>query len=251
LALGLAAVASPALALDFEDASDDQLQETAPASASAAQTAAPLPSPEPPRLRLHIDGAIAHFYGEAWMRWSGGETEYASCATGQACGFTLALAAGADVSLSRHVSLGLRARWLVGGSQWNEVQGRSLSVVEILFVPQVSLPWKWRWPRGGLRPYLALPVGPAWSFLSRTWSRAVHEEWDSRIGLSVGLALGMEFYLSRRWGWLVETSYQAHFLSGNVTQTPVDEPSAEVTTPVTAKQGMLLLTLGLLLPLDR
>jgi hypothetical protein len=123
--------------------------------------------------------------------------------------------------------------------------GRRLYVLEVLSVPHVNLPWYWRrFPRGGARPYVALPVGLAWTYQTRAWSRAVHEDWNSRPGLSVGAALGLELFWSRRWGGLVELGYQARFMSADVISTPVDEPSARVSERVTTTQQQILFTVG-------
>jgi len=130
--------------------------------------------------------------------------------------------------------------------------GRHLDVVEVLVVPQVSVPWKWRrWPRGGARPYFAVPVGVAWSYQSRNWTRAVTEDWNSRPGLSAGAAIGLEIYWSRRWGTLVELGYQARFLSADVVSTPVDEPQAQVSERVTTTQHQILFSVGLLVGLRK
>ena len=156
---------------------------------------------------------------------------------------------GLDWSPFRYVGAGMRARWIVADTTSN-LLGRRFNAVEVLLTPQFQFPWPWRWPRGGLRPYLALPIGPAWSFESRAWSRAVAEDWQSRVGLSLGAALGFEFYLSRRWGFVVETSYQERYLSADVVETPLAEPQAQATERVTLTQRHLTVSLGLLVALD-
>lgn len=117
---------------------------------------------------------------------------------------------------------------------------------DVLLVPHVNLPWHWqRFPRGGARPYLAAPFGVAWSYQSRNWTRAVNEDWNSRPGLSVGAALGLELFWNRRWGGLVELGYQARFLSADVISTPVDEPQARVSERVTTTQHQILFSSGI------
>jgi hypothetical protein len=75
---------------------------------------------------------------------------------------------GFDWSPARLFGLGVHARWLVGRAAWEEYLGRHIDIIEVLLVARLELPWKWRWPYGGARPYLALPLGPAWSYESRT-----------------------------------------------------------------------------------
>jgi hypothetical protein len=124
--------------------------------------------------------------------------------------------------------------------------GRHLDVVEMLIIPQLNLPWKWRrWPPKGARPYIAIPLGLAWSFQYRNWTRAVDEDWNSRTGVSVGVAVGYEMYFSPRFGMRVELGYQARFLSADVVSTPVDEPQSQVTERVTTTQQQLLFSLGI------
>ena len=118
-------------------------------------------------------------------------------------------------------------------------------------MPQLHVPWNRRVPRGGALSYVALPIGLAWSFQSRTWTRAVNEDWNSRPGLSVGAAIGVEMFWGRRWGTLVELGYQARFLSAEVISTPVDEPQAQASERVTTTQQQILLTVGLLFGLRR
>jgi hypothetical protein len=211
----------------------------------------PLPPPRPPQLRLHLAAGLAEGGPNGTMaNWPGGSTVDSWCST---CPFTQVspvLDLGADWSPTRYYGLGLRGRWVRGGDSYN-LLGRHWDVLEVLLTPQLNLPWPWRWPRGGLRPYLALPIGPAWSFQSRAWSRAVAEEWHSRTGVSVGGALGFEFYVSRRWGFVVETSYQERTLSADVVETPVGEPQAQASERVTLMQRHLAFSVGLLVALDR
>jgi hypothetical protein len=67
----------------------------------------------------------------------------------------------------------------------------------------------------------------------------------------VGAALGFEFYVSRRWGFVVETNYQERYLSADVVETPVGEPQARASERVTLMQRHLAFSVGLLIPLDR
>jgi len=218
------------------------------------QQGIPLPLPAPPQRRLHLAIGLADPGPNGTMaKWPGGSTEDSQCPGIQLCSLNPILDLGADWSPTRHFGFGVRARWLKGTdfTDWPRVMGRTWDVLEVLLTPQLNLPWPWRWPRGGLRPYLALPIGPAWSFQSRAWSRAVAEEWHSRTGVSVGGALGFEFYLSRRWGFVVETSYQERYLSADVVETPVDEPQAQASERVTLMQRHLAFSVGLLVALDR
>ena len=209
----------------------------------------PLPLPRPPRVRLHLAAGLADAGPNGTMaKWPGGSTVDSWCSTG--CLFSQVLDLGANWWPTHYFGLGLRGRWVRGGNSDN-LLGRHWDVLEALLTPELNLPWPWHWPRGGLRPYLALPSGPAWSFQSRAWSRAVAEEWHSRTGVSVGGALGFEFYISRRWGFVVETSYQERYLSADVVETPVGEPQAQTSERITLMQRHLTFTVGLLVALDR
>lgn len=170
------------------------------------------------------------------------------------CGIVVSLGMGVDWAPFRQVSFGLRGRWFIPGAAYSDntnMLGRHLDVVEILLVPQLGLPWDLRFPRGGARPYLALPVGVAWSYASRNWTRAVNEDWGARPGLSVGAALGIELFWGPRLGTLLELGYQAHFLSSDVTQTPVDEPPARVTERVTTTQHQIFFSVGIVFGVRR
>ena len=225
-----------------------QLPDTIPAP-SLTNEGALLPPPAPPRLRLHVAAGLVDAGPNGTMaKWPGGSTVGSWCSDGP-CLFSQVLDLGADWSSTRYFGLGLRGRW-VNESDYN-LLGRRWDVLEVLLTPELNLPWPWRWPRGGLRPYLALPIGPAWSFQSRAWSRAVAEEWHSRTGVSVGAALGFEFYVRRRWGFVVETNYQERYLAADVVETPVGEPQAQASERVTLMQRQLAFSVGLLLALDR
>lgn len=76
------------------------------------------------------------------------------------------------------------------------------------------------------------------------------EDWNSRPGLSVGAALGLELFWGLRWG-IVELDYRARFLSAEVLSTPLDEPASKATERVTVTQHQLVLSLGLLFGLHR
>jgi hypothetical protein len=209
-----------------------------------------LPPPPPPRLRLHLAVGLADGGPNGTMaKWSAGSTVDSSCSACVLVQTSQLLDLGVDWSPTRNYGLGLRGRWVSGGDY--NLMGRDWDVLEFLLTPQLSLPWPWRWPRGGLRPYLALPIGPAWSFQSRAWSRAVTEGWHSRTGVSVGAALGFEFFVSRRWGFVVETNYQERYLSADVVETPVGEPQAQASERVTLIQRHLAFSVGLLVALDR
>jgi|GEM_PF-5430482 len=229
-----------------------QLFEAMPAS-SLVNESDPLLPPRLSHVRFHLAVGLAETGPNGTMAdWPGGSTVNSSCST---CLFTQVspvVDLGVDWSPTRCFGLGLRGRWVHGDDSYS-IMGRHWDVLEVLLTPQLNLPWPWpwRWPRGGLRPYLALPIGPAWSFQSRAWSRAVAEEWHSRTGVSVGAALGFEFYVARRWGFLVETNYQERYLSADVVQTPVDEPQAQASERVTLMQRHLTFSIGLLVALDR
>ena len=225
-----------------------QLPDAVPVSLGVNEGAIVSP-PRPPCLRLHLAAGLADAGSNGTMaKWPGGSTQDSWCSAWP-CLFNQLLDLGADWSPTRYYGLGLRGRWVRGGD-YNLV-GRDWDVLEVLLTPEFNLPWPWLWPHGGLRPYLALPIGPAWSFQSRAWSRAVAEEWHSRTGVSVGGALGFEFYVSRRWGFVVETSYQERYLSADVVETPVDEPQAQASERVTLMQRHLAFSVGLLVVLDR
>lgn len=200
----------------------------------------------PPRLRLHAGAGIADGGRGTMARWPGGATEYASCSP--SCTYAPILDLGVVWSPWPHLGFGLRGRWVPGSAR--SVLGRRWDVLEVTFTPELDLPWPWRGPRGRMRPYLALPIGPAWSFTSRDGGRAVQEDWKARTGSSVGAALGFEFYLNRRIGFVGELSYQERFLSADVVETPVDEPQARASERVTLNQRYLTFTAGLLLGLD-
>ena len=227
-----------------------QLPDAIPASASSLGTeGALLPPPQPPHVRLHLAAGLANAgSSDTLAKWPGGSAVDSRCSEGPCLSPVVDL--GADWSPTRYYGLGLRGRWVRGGDSGN-LMGRHWDVLEVLLTPQLNLPWPWRWPRGGGRPYLALPIGPAWSFQSRDWSRAVAEEWRSRTGVSVGAALGCEFYVSRRWGFVVETNYQERYLSSDVVETPVNEPQARASERVTLMQRHLAFSVGLLVALDR
>ena len=167
------------------------------------------------------------------------------------CKIAPALGLGMDWSPVALFGLGLRGRWVPGIPGNGSIFGRRLDVVEVLLVPQVSLPWKTRIPRGGARPYVAAPVGLAWSFESRTWERAVQEVWNARPVFSAGAALGLELYWGARWGTLLELDYRARFLSADVVSTPLAEPASQATERVTVIQHQLVFSVGLLFGLPR
>jgi len=201
----------------------------------------------PPRLGLHVENALGLFLANS-TRWPDGSRASPSCAPlDDACNFSVALGLGMDWLPLRHFGLGLRGRWVHPRSSAT-ILGRHLEVVEVLAVPQLHLPWKWRrFPPAGARSYLAVPIGVAWSFLSRRWTRAVKEDWNGRPGLSTGVALGLEMYWSRRWGTLVELAYQVRFLRATLISTPVDEPQAQVGQQITTTHHQILFSVGLLL----
>lgn len=201
--------------------------------------------PAPPSLRLHVEGALTDLRSNT-TRWPDGTTSSPACTGLVDCDLGLAAALGLDWSSRRRVGVGLRGRMHRHFAGDANDLGRRLYVLEVLSVPHVNLPWFGRrFPRGGARPYLALPVGVAWSFQTRAWSRAVREDWHSRPGLSVGAALGLELFWSRRWGGLMELGYQARFMSADVVSTPVDEPSARVSERVTTTQHQILFSVGI------
>ena len=220
-----------------------------PASAAAQEDAQPTTQPG---LRLHVEGALGLLLSDS-SRWPDGLRASPSCPplSDEVCDFAPALALGMDWSLSHHFDLGLRGRW-IHPFPVRTMLGRHLDVVEVLIVPQLNVPWKWRrWPPKGARPYVAAPVGVAWSFQYRNWTRAVSEDWNSRPGLSAGVAVGFEMYFSRRFAILVELGYQARFLSADVVSTPVDEPEAQVSERVTTTQHQILFSVGVLFGLHR
>lgn len=202
---------------------------------------------EPPRLRLHGTVGLAHGGRGTIATWPRGREEVAACSSD--CLVFPVLDLGVDGSLSRLLGMGLRTRWTP--RQWQDgVMGRRWDVVEVLLTPQINLPWPGTRLRDRLRPYLAFPIGPAWAFATRGWSRAVDEEWNSRTGLSVGATVGVEFYLKRRLGFVGEITCQERFMSADVVETPVAEPSARATERVTLRQRYLTISVGILLGLD-
>jgi hypothetical protein len=208
-------------------------------------------SPVPPSLRLRLEVALGQLSSDS-TQWHDGSQASPSCAPYlYACDLSPALGLGIDWSPLRYIGLGLRGRW-VHQLASTSIFGRHLDVLEVLSVPQVNLPWKWRrFPRRGARPYVALPLGVAWSFQSRSWTRAVNEDWNSHPGLSAGVAVGLEMYWTARWGSLVELGYQARFLSADVVSTPVDEPQAQASEHVTTRQHQIIFSVGLLFGLLR
>lgn len=234
--LGLAFVATA------NNAHAEVVDESAAAGGDGAQVWA-----GPPRLRLHGTLGLAHGGQGTIATWPGGREEVAACAS--SCLVLPVLDLGVDGSLSRIFGVGLRARWTP--RHWHDgVVGRRWDVVEMLLTPQINLPWPGPKLRDRMRPYLAFPVGPAWAFATRSWSRAVHEEWNSRTGLSVGATVGVEFYLKRRFGFVGEITCQERFMSADVVETPVAEPAARASERVTLRQRYLTISVGMLLGLD-
>jgi hypothetical protein len=220
------------------------------ASAEAScEEAAETAWPQPPRLRLHVDGGLGGYLSYS-MRMPDGSRASPSCSSLQLipafCRIAPALGLGMDWSPVPLFGLGLRGRWVHAIPGNGSIFGRRLDVVEVLLVPQMSLPWHKRIPRGGARPYLAAPVGLAWSFESRAWERAVQESWNGRAGLSVGAALGFELFWGARWGTLLELDYRARFLSADVVSTSFAEPASPATERVTVTQHQLIFSVGLL-----
>ena len=219
-----------------------------PASATAQQDELPaLPS-----LRLHVEGALGMFLSDS-SQWPDGVRASPSCPplSAEVCDFTPALALGMDWSPLQRFDFGLRGRW-IHPFPVRDLLGRHLDVVELLIVPQYNLPWKWRrWPPRGARPYVAVPVGVAWSFQYRDWTRAVNEDWNGRPGLSAGVAAGFEMYFSPRFAIFMELGYQARLLFSDVVSTPVNEPQSQVTERVKTTQQQLLFSLGVVFGLRR
>jgi hypothetical protein len=239
-ALGLSAHAAAQQALDPLGSGD------APARVPETPDLPPR-LPAPPSLRVHVEGALTDLQANT-TRWPDGTTSSPTCTGLVSCNLGLAAGLGLDWSSRGHVGFGVRARMHRHFAGDANDFGRRLYVLDLLSVPHVDLPWfSRRFPRGGARPYVALPVGLAWSFQTRAWSRAVHEDWNSRPGLSVGAALGLELFWSRRWGGLMELGYQARFMSADVISTPIDEPSARVSERVTTTQHQLLFSVGIVL----
>ena len=211
------------------------------------------PQPQyPPSLRLHFDGGLGLLLSDS-SRWPDGLQASPSCppSSAEVCNFAPAFSLGTDWSLRRYFDLGLGVRW-IHPFPVRQTLGRHLDVVEVLIIPQLNLPWKWRrWPPKGARPYIAIPLGLAWSFQYRNWTRAVDEDWNSRPGLGAGVAVGYEMYFSLRFGMRVELAYQARFLSADVVSTPVDEPQSQVAERVTTTQQQLLFSLGIVFGLRR
>ena len=102
------------------------------------------------------------------MQWPHGASEYQSCGAFLVCGFRFALGAGLDWSPTRFFGLGSTRALACGAGSLGRIPRAPHHIIEVLLVPRLELPWKWRWPYGGARPYLALPLGPAWSYESRT-----------------------------------------------------------------------------------
>jgi len=210
-------------------------------------------SPLPPRLRLHVEGGLGVYLSNS-MQMPDGSRASPSCSPQLItafCRIAPALGLGMDWSLLPLFGLGLRGRWVHGIPGNGSIFGRRLDVVEVLLVPQVTLPWKKRIPRSGARPYVAVPVGLAWSFESRTWERAVQEDWNARPGLSAGAALGLELFGGTSWGALIELDYQARFLSADVVSIPLAEPASQTTERVAVVQHQLVFSVGLLFGLHR
>ena len=206
----------------------------------------------PPRLRLHVEGALGLVLADS-TRWPDGVRTSPSCRPGseELCELTPAFALGIDWSALPHFDLGSRVRW-IQPFPIRATLGRHLDVVEVLALPQWNLPWKpTRWPPAGARLYVALPVGVAWAFQYRDWTRAVEEDWRSRPGLSTGGAAGFEMYFSPRFAILIELGYQARFLSADVVSTPVDEPASHVSERVATTQHQVFLSLGMVFGLRR
>ena len=225
------------------------------ASAEArAQEAVEAPLPLPPRLRLHVEVGLGAYLSYS-MQMPDGSRASPSCSSLQLipalCRITPALGLGMDWSPVPLFGLGLRGRWVPAIAGNGSIFGRRLDVVEVMLVPQMSLPWRKRIPRGGARTYVAAPVGLAWSFESRGWERAVREDWESRPGLSAGIALGFELFWGARWGTFLELDYRARFLSADVVSTPLAEPASQATERVTVIQHQLVFSVGLLFGMQR
>ncbi len=213
-----------------------------------AEEEAGVSAPLPPGLRLHVAAGLGAYLSQS-MREPDGSQASATCsqeAIRWLCTVSPALGFGIDWSPVDPFGLGLRGRWVHAVHGNATIFGRQLDVFEALLVPQVRLPWRKGIPRGGARPYVAAPVGLAWSFQSRKWERAVREDWNARPGLSAGAALGLELFWGRRWGTLVELDYRARFLSADVVSTPLDEPASKATLRVTATQHQIVFSVGLL-----
>lgn len=207
---------------------------------------------KPPSLRVHLAGGLGMYLSDT-SQWPDGVRASPSCPplSSEVCNLAPMLALGIDWSALDRFDVGLRGRW-IHPFQVRDLLGRHLDVIEVLVVPRFNLPWDWPpWPRRRARLYLAAPLGVAWSIQYRSWTRAVNEEWNSRPGLSAGAAAGVEMYLGRRWGLLVELGYQMRFLSADVVSTPVDEPQSRVSERVVTAQQQLLLTLGVIFGLRR
>jgi hypothetical protein len=210
------------------------------------------PRSSPPDLRLHLEAGLgADLYRS--MQMPDGSRASPSCSSGELipllCKLIPALDLGIDWSPVEAFGAGLHARWLPALRGGASTLGRRLDILEVLLVPQVRLPWPWRFPRGGARPYLAAPLGVAWSFQSKKWERAVNESWNSRPGLSAGAALGLELFWGPRWGTLFELDYRARFLSSDVVSTPLDEPALAASERVTVTQHQLVFSVGVVLGL--
>jgi hypothetical protein len=210
-----------------------------------ARLAPPPAVPAPARLRLLGEGSLTNLRSDS-MRWPDGTTAAPSCPNLIGCDPGLAVGLGLEWSSESRFGVGLRSRLhrrFEGDAMY---LGRRLYVLEVLSVSRVNLPWPWQRKRhADVHPYVALPLGLAWTFQTRTWSRAVNEDWNSRTGLSVGAAVGFELFWTPRWGVLLEVGYQARFMSADVTSTPVDEPQAQVTERVTMRQHQILLSVGI------
>ena len=205
------------------------------------------PLPLPPGLRLHVEVAPGANLATS-RRGSDGSQSSPSCAVEappSLCSIPLALGLGLEWSSVQHIGLGLRGRWVYAPAN-TSLFGRRLNVLEVLASPNVGWPWHTRIPSGGARTYFAVPVGLAWSFQSRNWERAVREDWNSRPGLSVGVACGLELFWGRNFGGLVELGYQARFLSADVVSTPLADPASKASERVTVTQHHLVLSLGIL-----
>lgn len=140
----------------------------------------------------------------------------------------------------RYAGVGLLGRALLSPM----VLGRTRAMAEVLALPQVHVPI----PRSARsRIYLGLPVGVVWSSQSQDWGRAVQEDWKGHAGLSVGAALGTEFWAAiAPWGGLFEIAYQARFTSADVTSTLVDAPEVQVKDRIRYRDHQILLSFGLL-----
>lgn len=212
-----------------------------PANAHAQEQGRPRLSPS---LYAHAEGILADSTSDV-TRWPDGSSA-SPAGSNKIHGFGYGLGAGMACSVIPRFTLGLRGRWLQR-SPLETVWGRRLDVVEAVLVPQLNLLRR----IGNMRPYVAVPLGAAWSIQRRSWTRAVEEEWNSRPGLTVGGSVGIEVFGPSQLGLLLELGYQARFLSASVISTPVEEPQSRVSERVTTTQHQIIFSAGLALGLRR